>query len=257
MLETLAVLLIPPGIHPFAAAFLVALAFCTAALTGAMGLGGGVLMLAAMTQLLPPTVLLPVHGLVQVGSNFGRAFLMREHVVRRLLIPFVLGSALGVSVAAPIVDAVPRGVLLFVLGLFILWSAWAPKLRPSRLPPPLFFIVGAASSFCTMFVGATGPFVAAFLVPDPLTRHQTVATLGAFMMLQHALKVAAFTVLGFALLPWLPMIAVMIGVGFLGTMFGRRFLDRIADRRFALGFKLMLSVLALKIVWDGIAATLR
>lgn len=251
MLETLIHFVVPPDISFGAAAALISLSFVTSALTGAFGLGGGVLMLAAMTQLLPPAVLLPVHGVVQVGSNSGRGIIMRRDIARPLVLPFLLGSLVGVTAGAQIVGMLPRSVLLMVLGAFILWSVWTPKLRPARLPAPWFGLVGAVSSFCTMFVGATGPLVAAFLVPDPLTRHQVVATHAAFMTLQHALKVGAFTALGFGFLPWLPMLALMIGLGFLGTMLGRRLLDRVPEKRFATGFKLMLTALALKIVADG------
>jgi uncharacterized membrane protein YfcA len=104
-----------------------------------------------------------------------------------------------------------------------------------------------------MFLGSTGPLVAAFLVPDPLTRKQIVATHAGLMTIQHGLKVGAFAALGFALLPWMPMLALMIGLGFLGTIVGRALLDRMPEHRFAGAFKLVLSALALKILADGIA----
>lgn len=252
MLQTLVDILLPAGTSPAGAAILIGLSFVTSAMSGALGLGGGVLMLAVMTQILPPAVLLPVHGMVQVGSNFGRAVLMRRDVARPLVLPFLVGSIAGVAVGAQIVGYVSRPLMLVILACFILWSVWSPKLRPARLPARWFTAVGAVSSFCTMFVGSTGPLVAAFLVPDPLTRHQIVATHGALMTMQHGLKVAAFTALGFALIDWVPMLALMIGLGFLGTMLGRRLLDRTKEGRFALAFKLMLTVLALKILGDGL-----
>jgi len=253
VVEALAALL-PPGVGAWSAAILIVLSFFTSALTGALGLGGGLLMLAVMGLLLPPTVLIPVHGVVQVGSNFGRAVLMREHVVWGFVLPFVIGSAIGVALGAQIVTAVQTPLLLMVLGLFVLWSAWAGRLKPARIPAKGFFLVGAASSFSTMFVGATGPLVAGFLVPDPLTRHQTVATHATFMLLQHGLKLTAFWALGFAFLRWLPMLLVMIALGFLGTMAGKRLLDRVPEGRFALAFKLVLSALALQLLIEGARA---
>ena len=67
MIDAATTMLVPPGTTPGAALALLCLSFFTSALTGALGLGGGVMMLAAMTQLLPPAVLLPVHGVVQIG----------------------------------------------------------------------------------------------------------------------------------------------------------------------------------------------
>ena len=84
---------------------------------------------------LPPAVLLPVHGVVQIGSNFGRAVLMRRDIARPLVLPFLLGSIAGVALGAQIVGLLPRSAMLALLGAFILWSVWSPKLKPARLPP--------------------------------------------------------------------------------------------------------------------------
>ena len=71
--------LLPPELPAIAALSLVAISFLTSALTAAIGIGGGVAMLAALASLTPPATALPVHGVVQIGSNFGRAALMRQH----------------------------------------------------------------------------------------------------------------------------------------------------------------------------------
>ncbi|PPR79335.1 MAG: hypothetical protein CFH06_00428, partial [Alphaproteobacteria bacterium MarineAlpha3_Bin5] len=37
-------------------------------ITISLGIGGGVLLLSTMAQILPPTTLIPIHGVVQLGS---------------------------------------------------------------------------------------------------------------------------------------------------------------------------------------------
>lgn len=244
-------ILLPPGVEPWVAALLVGMSFVTSMLTGALGLGGGVMMLAMIAALLPPAVVIPVHGVVQIGSNLGRSVLMRRSIAKDLLWPFALGSIVGAGLGAWLVVELPVALLRTILGLFVLWSCWGKGLRPAKLPARWFALVGAATSFVTMFLGATGPFVAAFISPDRLTRHEVVATHAGCMTFQHSLKVAAFTALGFAFLPWLPMLALMIGLGFLGTMAGRRLLDRLPEARFKTGFRIVLTLLALKLLWDG------
>jgi uncharacterized protein len=49
----------------------------------------------------------------------------------------------------------------------------------------------------------------------------------------------------------------MIALGFLGTVVGRRFLDRLPEASFARGFRLVLTLLALKLLWDGAAPLLQ
>ena len=64
---------IPPDLTILSTAGLVLLSFMTSALTASVGLGGGLVLLVALASFLPPLVVLPVHGVVQLGSNFGRA----------------------------------------------------------------------------------------------------------------------------------------------------------------------------------------
>ncbi len=242
--------LLPPEVAPATGAILLAVSFTASLLTAALGLGGGILMLAALASLLPPTVVIPVHGLVQIGSNAGRVLVMRRHVEVATVGRFALGSIVGIALGASVVVQLPIDALRTVLALFILWSCWGRGPRPSRASPRIFPIVGAVTSFLTMFVGASGAFVAAFLDPDRLGRHGVVATHAACMTVQHGLKVGAFAALGFPFLPWLPFLFAMIGVGFLGTLVGRRILDLVPDSRFALAFRILLTLLALRLLWQ-------
>ncbi|NIM27873.1 MAG: TSUP family transporter [Gammaproteobacteria bacterium] len=253
-MEALATSLLPPGVSALAATGLVALSLLTSALTAAAGIGGGLLLLSVMATFLPPAILIPTHGVVQLGSNAGRAALMRRQIDRHIVVPFALGSLLGVAVGAKLFVALPTPTLQIVLGMFILASVWLPKLKTSTIPNRGFVVVGMLGSFCTMFVGATGPFVASFISPDRLERHAVVATHGACMTLQHTLKVVAFGFLGFAFLPWAPLLVAMIGAGFVGTLIGRRVLDRLPHDVFARFFKVVLTLLALRLLYAAVAS---
>jgi hypothetical protein len=46
----------------------------TSLITASLGLGGGVLLLALLGQILPPTALITIHGVGQFFSNIGRAY---------------------------------------------------------------------------------------------------------------------------------------------------------------------------------------
>ena len=94
--------LIPPDLTVLSTTGLVLLSFLTSALTAAVGIGGGLVFLAALASFLPPVVVLPVHGMVQFGSNGGRASLMYEHIDWSVTGYFLLGSILGVIVAGQI-----------------------------------------------------------------------------------------------------------------------------------------------------------
>ena len=118
--------LLPSDLTVVSAGGLVALSFFTSALTAAVGIGGGVVLLAVMASFLPPLVVLPVHGIVQLGSTSGRAAVMRAHIHWRIAGYFFLGSIVGVVLAAKVFIALPVGVLQALLGLFVLYAVWAP-----------------------------------------------------------------------------------------------------------------------------------
>ena len=240
--------LLPPEIGWPVGLALMAASFCTSALTAAFGIGGGAVLLAILANLLPPSALIPVHGVVQLGSNTGRALMMLPHLARDILLPFLAGSLLGISVGALVVVELPPAAIRIGVGAFILWSVVAT-------PPGIFrrsaWVAGLGSSFLTMFFGATGPFVAAYVKTQKLGRMAYVATHAACMTAQHLLKVIAFGLLGFAFGEYLGLIAGMVAFGFLGTLAGGRVLMRIDERRFGFALNAILVILAARLIWEG------
>ena len=246
--------LIPPELSMLSAAGLVVLSFITSMLTAAVGIGGGLLLLTVMVSYLPPIIVLPVHGVIQLGSNGGRMTIMRQHVDWRIWGFFAIGSILGVILAGQVFINLSLEVLRAVLGLFVLYAVWTPKLRPSNIALKGFTLVGVGTTFITMFVGATGPLVSSFLSPEKLGRERMVATLASCMTIQHGLKGIAFGVLGFYFQPWIPVIVVMIASGFLGTLLGRRILKGLPERLFSRLFRIVLTLLAGRLLYLAITA---
>lgn len=248
-------LLLPPGIDDGSALLLILVSIATSALTAAFGIGGGVTLLAAMAPIVPVAALVPVHAVVQLGSNAGRSVILRRHVDGRMLAVFGAGAILGVTVGGLLVTDLPEGAITLAIGVFVLWSAWG------RLPTlggghAMVGMGGAVSSVLTMFVGATGPFVIALFRQREFERHALVATTAAAMTLQHGLKIVAFGLLGFAFAPWLPLVAAMILSGILGTLIGTRLLTRMPERRFRSGLRLVLIAIGLELLVRGVRTLL-
>lgn len=239
---------LPPGVDALSATLLILVSFFTSALTAAFGIGGGVAMLGALAGAVPTNVVVAVHGVVQLGSNLGRAILQREHANWPLVRQFVLGALIGVALGALIFTSLPERALLSLMGVFILAMVWIPKPRIPGLERAGMLAGGAISSVLTMFVGATGPFIQAVLMQYNLDRKGIVANQAVMMAIQHALKVVAFSVIGVALVPWLPMIAAMIVSGFFGTVLGTRLLDRMSEALFRNALKALLTLIALDLL---------
>ena len=228
--------------------------FFTSALTAAIGIGGGVTLMALLGTALPVASLIPVHGLVQLGSNCGRAWHQRAHVVWPVLLPFAGGALIGAAAGASVTLQLPDAPMKLALGVFVLVVTWLKVPPLTALGRAGTAAAGLAVAFLSMLFGASGPLVAAFFEKSLPSRLEMVATGGAAMIIVHGLKVLAFALAGFAFAPWLPLIAAMIVSGFFGTLFGTKLLHRIPEARFRLGFKIVLSALAFDLMRRGVWA---
>ena len=218
-------------------------------ITASLGLGGGLLVLATMTLVLPPAVLIPLHGVVQIGSNGFRALLMRREILFSIIPSFTLGSLVGATIGGHAFVALETWVLQAVLGVFVLYATWAPGFRSSKPGPAKFLGLGIFGGFLTMFVGGTGPLVAPFVSAACDRRQQMVATHAALMIFQHSFKVIAFGFMGFAFGSYIPLLVGLLSFGVLGTYGGRMVLNRLPEQLFRTMLRTFLTLLALRLLY--------
>ncbi len=247
--------LLPESISLLAASILVFASFFTSGLTAAAGIGGGLLMLALMTYLLPITAIIPVHGLVQLGSNTSRSWVQRQNINWRITRIFLIGSILGVAAGVMLIVQLPEGVLETVLGLFIMIVVWFKFPALKSASTAIVASGGLITSFISMFVGATGPLVAVFLNNLFDEHRHMVATHGATMVAQHGLKIAAFGIAGFAFAEWLPLVVAMVISGYLGVRAGTMLMNRLPERTLKLLFKTILTLVGLDLLRRGLGFT--
>ena len=245
--------LLPEGIGLAAAAFLIFASFFTSALTAAMGLGGGVAMLALLGIFIPVAALIPVHGAVQLGSNTGRAWRQRENVRWSVAGPFIAGSFIGAAIGAFVVVQLPDAVMKIVLGAFIVLITWVSIPGFDRIGKAGIAVGSTVLAVLSMMLGATGPLLNAMLAQlFPGDRKGLVATHAAGMTVQHSLKIVVFGLAGFAFAEWIPLVAAMIASGYAGTIWGTQLLERLPEERFRFWFKILLTVLALDMLRRGL-----
>ena len=231
---------------------LVAVSFFTSFITAAVGIGGGTVLLAVMAQVVPVKAIIPVHGFVQLGSAVGRTLVMYASINKALFGWFLLGCIVGAFIGGQIVVTLPVDVLRVTLGLFILYSTWGPKLGSFVRSTKVLAFGGLATTTLTMFVGATGPFVMSLLRPFQMAPIALVGTFSACIAVQHLAKILVFGLIGFAFGPYLPLIALMIATGFIGTLLGKRHLLRVEPKKFALGLNIVLTLLALRLIAQAV-----
>lgn len=240
-----------PDAPAWAAPVLLASAALGALITTTLGAGGGLLLLAVMTVFLPVSATIPLHGVVQAGAGASRTLLLWRHLSLPLLLAFAIGAIAGAAAGSLVLVRLPEPAMQLILGVFILLLAWVPVPRLQRVSRSGLGVVAAITTGLTLFVGATGPFVAAFLRALRLDRLQYMATFSTCMLLQHGLKVAVFALAGFAFAPWLPFLAAMLAAVFAGSWLGRHVLVRMNNILFQRALAVVLTLLAVRLLHSG------
>jgi uncharacterized membrane protein YfcA len=231
---------------------LVLLSMLTSAISASVGIGGGTLLIIVMAQAMPPLALIPVHGMVQLGSNLGRAGMTWRHIDRNVLAAFLPGVVLGALAAAWLLIRLPSGVLELAIAAFVLYACWGPSLPRRRLGKGATLLAGAVTTLLSSLIGASGPLVGAFIKHSQTTPFARVATFAACMSLQHLSKAFVFGFAGFVFRDWLGLMAAMIAAGLLGTWLGLKLLGGLSAERFDSLFRWVLTLLALRLLWMGV-----
>jgi uncharacterized membrane protein YfcA len=222
---------------------------CAAFVTGVTGAAGGLLLLGILALVFPPSVLIPVHTVVMLGDSVSRSAILWRHILRAVLLPFFIGAVIGAAVGGQIFVSLPAATLQTILGIFIIVFTWMPKMASGGSLPGRFGLVGFTATFVGMFVSATGSLVGPFVAAACTDRRELIGTFSAVMGLVHLCKLVAFGLLGVTLASYLPLMAAMLATGAIGNLVASRVLNRIPEQAFRLLFRVILTALAIRILW--------
>ena len=227
---------------------LVPVAFLTSCLAAVMGMGGGVLLIAVMPGLLPAAAILPVHAVTQLASNFSRAAFGWREIDGSLIPAFVVGAAAGAWLGGEIYASLDLRWLPAVIGAVILVFTWAPLPQLRGGGNVALALLGFYQTGLGMLAGATGPLGAAVLLRHNTARDWLVVNTAVYMSLNHALRLAAFALLGFSFAPWWPLVCAMVAAVIAGSWAGTRLRRLVPQVDFERWFRLLVTLLALRMI---------
>ncbi len=227
---------------------LVPIAFLTSALAAVMGMGGGVLLIAAMPGLVPPAAIFPVHAATQLASNVSRAAFGFKHIEWSMVPALTLGALLGAWLGGEIYASLNLRWLPAIVGVLILLLTWVPLPQLRRGGQAGLFGLGFYQTGLGMVAGATGPLGAAVMLQRNSERDWLVVNTAVYMSISHLVRVAAFVAIGFSFAPWWPLVLAMILAVTAGSWVGTRLRAHVPQINFQRWFKLLVTLLAARMI---------
>ncbi|MFI7108302.1 sulfite exporter TauE/SafE family protein [Nonomuraea sp. NPDC050227] len=170
------------------------LAFALAWLSSVGGVGGGVLMLIALTALFGLQVALPTLTLTQLASNGGRVWFNRRAVQWRLIKWYALGAVPFALAGGLLLPYVPVEPLKRVLGAFLVVTVFWRRFQPVRAVPAdkTFAAIGAGCGLVSALFGAAGPLAAPFFLVKGLIGGAYIGTEASASLVIHLTKIVAY-----------------------------------------------------------------
>lgn len=227
---------------------LVPTAFLTSALAGVMGMGGGVLLLAAMPGLVPVQAMFPLHAATQLASNVSRAGFGWRHIQWDMLPAIGVGALMGAWLGGEVYATLDLHWLPLVIGVLILLLSWIPVPQARGEGNWALLFLGFYQTGLGMLAGATGPLGAAVLLRRHSQRDWLVVNTAMYMSLSHLVRLAAFVVLGFSFSPWWPLLVAMVIAVTAGSWTGTKLRQKIPQFNFQRLFRWLVTLLALRMI---------
>lgn len=216
-------------------AILAVSAVATSFVSGILGMAGGLILMGILLALMPVPAAMMLHGITQLASNGGRAFLWRSHVDWRVFRGYLWGSLAMLALFGVFQFVVGKPVVLIAMGLTPFVALALPErwhLNVERRGHSM--LCGAICSILSLTAGVSGPILDIFFVRSKMTRHAVVATKATTQSLSHILKIVYFggiLAIGRGVVePWLG--AMMVALSVVGTTLSARVLEKMSDASF-------------------------
>lgn len=232
---------------PIIAFALLVTVLITSFISGIFGMAGGLILMAALTALVPVATAMVVHGAVQMVSNGYRAILWRKYVVWKIFRRYAMGSIAAILLLFA-VSWRPEATAVYLLLAAAAFTVWIPKnwididvQRRGQAETAGFLL-----QMMNTLAGVTGPLLDIFFARTEMDRRAVVATKAVTQVFAHLVKVAFW---GSALwsaetlnsLPpaWFFIAAVPLSM--LGTTLGGKLLEKMTDIDFRRWMRLLVS----------------
>lgn len=222
----------------------------TSAISGMTGLAGGTLLLAVIASVIQTDFIIPLHAAVAFMSNGTRVTVFYRHIKWKVVGLFVLGMLPGAVVGINVFKMLDEQVIRLAMGTFILAVVFLPMQGKGKMGGYRTFVpVGFFAGLLGIFFGSIGPLIARFFLRSDISKEELVGTKAACQAVGHLVKIPLFgMIIGANVLVYgkfLVYLGVMVVAGVLA---GKLMLRRISERVFRITYRVLLAVIALRII---------
>lgn len=229
---------------------LAGLSITAAVVSTVAGMGGGIVLLASTTFILPISSVIPLNGVFILGSMVSRVWHFYPHINWKVTLPFAIGSLLGAALGAQTFSLMSEFMISLALSITIIAIVWSPSVKAKISVPYPYVWIGGLHTWLSAVTGLGG-LLQGIMLRSQFPREMIIATIAASMLSMSLLKTAGYLWVGFDYRPYLTAIVLCIGCGFIGTWLGKRCLSLVSEAQFRFLLRWLLTLFALRLFWTS------
>lgn len=224
--------------------------FAASAVNAAFATGGVHLTLAASSAVLPLAAAIPLQVALNATSLIARIITCWRHIHWPVFVMFVPTATIGAIIGARVFISLDEGVISLLLGGILLALIWiVPQGIELKLPGKFAFVGGIHGFFSTIF--GVGMFLQPAVLRTDLARLQITGTLAACIMALEVVKAGGYAGFGFDYAAYLPHVLAGSVASLFGNAAGHRLGASVSESRFRLVFKLIVTLVGVRLVVKG------
>ncbi|KNY30154.1 TSUP family transporter [Pseudobacteroides cellulosolvens] len=227
--------------------------FFAAAISGAAGFGGALLLLPLLSRTIGTTLAVPVLTIAQLIGNLSRAFFGFNQIKWKPVTLFIFGAVPMSVLGAFSFVKVPKEILTRGIGLAIIVFVLLKYFKVLKCMPSnkTMFIGGAMVGFISGLVGSAGPIGAALFLSLNLPPVSYIASEAVTAIAMHISKTVVYQkYLGIGL--YALGIGLFMGVAMIaGTLAGKKVIDNMSNEKFMKFVGILLTVIGFQMLIFG------
>lgn len=231
-------------------ALMFAVSWLAASISGLAGFGGALLLLPALSALLGAKAAVPVLTVAQLLGNASRAGFGFRQIRWRPVALFVLGAVPASVLGALVLVELPTRTLTAGLGAFLIVVVALRRLGLAKAGVGAAWLVpgGALVGFLSAVLGSAGPLGAAFFLGLNLSPVAYVASEAVTAVAIHLTKTAMYQKYALVGAKELALGLFLGAAMVLGSWTGRRLIEWLPRKRFAVVVEVLLLVSAAQLI---------
>lgn len=225
--------------------------FAASAVNAAFATGGVHLTLAASSAVLPLSAAIPMQVALNATSLLARIVTCWRHINWSIFLMFAPAAAIGAVLGARVFVSMEEGVISLCLGLLLLILIWGVPRRATFRLPNRFALIGGAHGFLSTIFGV-GLFLQPAVLRTDMARLQITGTLAACIMALEVVKAGGYAAFGFDFTAYMPHILAGAAASIVGNAAGHRLGAHVSEERFRLVFKLIVTLVGIRLLIKGV-----